>query len=347
MEKNSSPDDGMHAGAGEVGRARTPTAAAPEAYPRIVTTGGNPGTLESKPAHQLPEAHIDWLALTVFPGEDRDMFWLHDELQRFLTGLTFEPTGKGWNGYSQRHNILHAKTNANLGLVAHGGEFQRGSIHVELNAQACALIKDWQQLKDWAEANTAQITRIDLAHDDFEGKFITVDLGRAWHKEGKFNQNGRPAKGRFIDDLGTGDGRTLYIGRRANGKLLRIYEKGKQLDDPDSPWVRVEVELRNKSRFIPWDALIHPGYYLAGAYPCLCYLSTRQEKIKTIAKATRISYGASVDHLRQAGGKLINLMMEVNDGDAFAVVNRRKRDGIPRRLAPYVAVLENVLEMEE
>ena len=60
-----------------------------------------------------------------------------------------------------------------------------------------------------------------------------------------------------------------------NGKMLRIYEKGKQLGDSESPWVRVEAELRNKSRVIPWDALTRPGSYLAGAYPCLAYLSGR------------------------------------------------------------------------
>jgi DNA relaxase NicK len=185
---------------------------------------------------------------------------------------------------------------------------------------------------------------VDLAHDDFAGQTINVETGLAWHKSGEFNSNGRPAKARLIDDLGTGDGKTLYVGNRAYGKMLRIYEKGKQLGDPDSPWVRVEVELHNKSRVIPWAVLEYPGYYLAGSYPCLAYLSTEQRRIETIRKAVSISLDASVHHLRQTGGKLLNLMMHQHGGDAFAVVNELKRDGVPRRLASYAAFLPDALD---
>ncbi len=46
-------------------------------------------------------------------------------------------------------------------------------------------------------------------------------------------------------------GRTLYIGKRENGKMLRIYEKGKHLGNPVSSWVSVELELKGKNRIIP------------------------------------------------------------------------------------------------
>ena len=126
--------------------------------------------------------------------------------------------------------------------------------------------------------------------------------------------------------------------------MLRIYEKGKQLGDSESHWVRVEAELRNKSRLIPWDVLTRPGNYLAGAYPCLAYLSGSQDKIKTITKAVEISLEASVEHLHQTGGKLINLLMHVHSGDAFAVVDELKRSGIPQRLKGYAAFLPGGLK---
>lgn len=314
------------------------------AAPRIVTTGGNSPTQGNPQGTEAAKAHIDWLAITVTPPDGESLLWVVDELRRFISNLTFIPTGKGWNGYQHRHDIQHGNNAANLGLIAHGGTSQRGSVHIELNAQACALIPDWQPLGAWGELHKASITRVDLAHDDLTGQSITVEIGLAWHKAGEFNSNGRPAKARLIDDLGTGDGKTLYVGNRAYGKMLRIYEKGKQLGDPDSPWVRVEVELHNKSRLIPWEVLIRPTPYLAGAYPCLAYLSAEQKKIQTIHKAATISLESSIHHLRQTGGKLVNLMMQTHGGDAFAVVDELKREGIPRRLSAYAALLPDVLD---
>ncbi len=319
-------------------------AAAHGASPRIVTTGGNSTPRETARYRDDNHVLIDWFAFTVIPPEGEPLRWIVDELRQFIADLAFIPTGKGWNGYRQRHDIQHGNNEANLGLLAHGGASQRGSVHIELNAQACALITDWQIIQAWGERYQANITRIDLAHDDLTGQTITVDIGLRWHKSGEFNSNGRPAKARLIDDLGTGDGKTLYVGNRAYGKMLRIYDKGKQLGDPDSPWVRVEVELHNKSRLIPWDVLAYPSHYLAGAYPCLAYLSAEQKKIRTIHKAATISLESSVKHLRQTGGKLVNLMLQTHGGDAFAVVNELKREGIPRRLSGYAALLPDVLD---
>lgn len=309
--------------------------------PPYRTTGGN-SPLE--PSALAKSVLIDWLGFTVIPPDGQSLHWGVDQLRHFLPDLAVLPTGKGWNGYKQRYNLQYGDSGASLGLLAHGGESQRGSVHAELNAQACALIADWPGVQAWGEQHRANITRVDLAHDDYTGQTVSVETGLAWHKSRRFSSNGRPAKARLIDDLGTGDGKTLYVGNRAYGKMLRIYEKGKQLGDPGSPWVRVEVELHNKSRVIPWGVLEYPGYYLAGSYPCLVYLATEQRRIETIRKAVAISLDASVHHLRQTGGKLLNLMMHQHGGDAFAVVNELKREGVPRRLASYAAFLPDALD---
>ena len=86
--------------------------------------------------------------------------------------------------------------------------------------------------------------------------------------------------------------------------MLRIYEKGKQLGDKISAWVRAEVELKDQDRVIPWDALVNPSYYLAAAYPALNYLSTIQHKIKTISKSVSVSLDAAIYHLRNMGGNV-------------------------------------------
>lgn len=221
-----------------------------------------------------------------------------------------------------------------------GGESQNGSIHIELNAQGCATVTCWEDIAEWGKSRNAVITRLDLAHDDFTGEEITVGIALDWFKDGKFNQNGRPPKAHLIDDLDSGEGKTLYVGNRKSGKLLRIYQKGKQLGDPSSQWTRVEVELRNKGRVIPWDALTRPGHYLAGAFPCLAYLSAIQEKIRNITKASSITLTMATIHLRKTYGKLVDLLMKLHHENSTAVIRKIRGEGMPRRLVPYAAYLK-------
>lgn len=304
--------------------------------PRLVTTGGNFSSSEipEKPSGAL--AHIDWFAFTIIPPEGCGLPWLFDWLRVLFLIPEMVSTGKGWFGYAERFDL------GGYGLLAYGGESQRGSVHVELNATGCARVTDWGKVRAWGETHNVTITRVDLAHDDIEGKTVSIARALEWHQSGAFAANGRPPAASLIDDLGSGKGKTLYIGNRINGKLCRIYEKGRQLGDTSSPWVRVEVELRNKSRVIPWDVLINPGHYLAGAYPCLAFLSVIQEKIRTITKTVTVSLAHAVHHARQMAGKLVNVMMQFHCGDAFAVVNELKRDGIPRRLQNHVDFLPQV-----
>jgi phage replication initiation protein len=313
-----------------------------ETLPRIDSVSDSP--LEAPQA-----AHIDWLALTLTPppeAQANPIAWLFPQMVALfgLVTLTLESIGKGWNGYTHRFNIGE---NAQYGLIAYGGDKQRGTVHLELNATACALVPDWRTVQQWGESLGAKITRVDLAHDDMQAQVISIAVARAWYEAGEFTSNGRPPAAKLIDDMGSGKGKTLYIGARANGKLLRVYEKGRQLGDPSSPWVRVELELRNKSRVIPWDVLTTPASYLAGGYPCLAFLSAVQDKIRTLTKAVQITIGSIVHYLRTAGGKSINVLMQVHSGDAFALVNAIKRDGIPRRLVNYADFLPCILDGSE
>jgi phage replication initiation protein len=300
----------------------------------------------------VPLAHIDWLAFTLslpilMQDDEPEMLrWLIGQLFREfgLPKVTIEPTKSGWNGYNYRLNIGE---NAQYGLIAFGGKNQRGTFHVELNATACAHVVDWNTVRQWGESNSVKITRIDLAHDDMEAKVVSIAKGRAWYEAGEFNSSGRPPAAKLIDDMGSGIGKTLYIGNRENGKMLRIYEKGRELGDPFSPWVRVELELRGKNRVVPWDVLTTPTTYLAGGYPCLAYLSAEQDKIRTIKKSVQITLESMQRYLHTAGGKSINALMQTNGEDAVALVNAIRREGIPRRLVNYADFLPRVLDGSE
>lgn len=274
-------------------------------------------------------AHVDWLGFTFVPPSGRALDWVFEEVKRLTSLDVTEIRAVGWNGY------LNSARLGEFGIVAWGGRHQRNTIHVEVNGTGCARVQDWVGIAAWGNALDARISRIDLAHDDFEGSVCNIEQILAWYHSNGFNCGGRNSKLKHAGDWTQGtDGRTLYVGTRAH-KLLRCYEKGKQLGDPDSPWFRVELELRNKNRVIPWEALVFPGHYLAGAYPCLAFLSAVQSKIKTCQKAAVMSVEVMTDNASRLSGKAINVLMQLHNEDASAVVEKLRREGIPKRLAPY------------
>ena len=284
---------------------------------------------ESKPENI---AHIDWLAFT-FKGDGT-----HEELLSFKETLNklfcippseWEGTKSGWNGYKHRVKL------GCYGLLAYGGKSQKNTTHISINAHGCALVKDWDKVYEWGQLTGSTITRCDLAHDDFEGKTVNIEICQGWYSDGLFNSNGRPPKPFLYDDCDTGDGKTFEVGKRENGKVVRMYEKGKEQGDPNDPWFRVELELHDKDRKIPWDILVKPGQYLAGAYKALNYLSEEQIKIKTTKKQKDMTYDQTVDWVRTAAGKAINVIIQENNGNLSAVFDLIVREGVPKRLEPY------------
>lgn len=179
-----------------------------------------------------------------------------------------------------------------------------------MTGEACAMIKNWDALPSRLADLGARLTRVDLAFDDHDG-IHNVDLCREKFLSGEFKGQGRPPKASYIDDFGSGDGRTFYVGRRENGKLLRCYDKGKQLGDPNSPWVRWECELHNRDRELPLDMLTNPAEYLAGAYPALSFLSKVAHVIRTAREKVSIQYDKLRRIARTQYGKLINFAHQV------------------------------------
>jgi phage replication initiation protein len=98
---------------------------------------------------------------------------------------------------------------------------------------------------------------------------------------------------------------------------------------------------------LPYDMLTRPGVYLAGAYACLGFLSVIQEKVRTIAKAVKITLGALLHYARQGYGPLVNVLMAKHQGNAGAVVAELIRPGIPRRLAPYADNPRDFVELAQ
>lgn len=290
--------------------------------------------LKTEDAVPASVAFIDALAFSVTPPDEHSYIWVLKEMSQFLD-LGELQYRRGLFGFRNS-----ARFGDGAGVIAWGGDSQNGRVYFSLMGQGCARITDWSALAEWLEQHRAVIKRADVAYDDFEGKLVSIAWAVQQYQGEGFNAGGRRPRSECIGDWLDGDsgryGRTLGIGNRISGKYCRIYEKGKQLGDSISPWVRVEVEWRAQDRYIPYDVLTRPGHYLAGAYPCLAFLSEDQSVIKTIAKGAQIAFDRAIENAKQACGKLVNLALEVFGGDYVEVVNRLIRPGYPRRINPYI-----------
>ena len=296
--------------------------------------------LDKAPDAAPDVAIIDALSFSVKPSlnEEFPHRWVLAELSHFLpiNEVQHKMRKGGWSGYKFCMDLV------GIGIIAWGGEHQRGTVSVSLMGGGCSTVFDWQGLQNWLEHHKAKLSRVDVAHDDFTGQYINIDWAIREYQAGGFNNGGRMPKHQcFGSWLQAGNreetkGLTLGIGSRTSGKYCRIYQKGKQLGDGSSAWTRVEVEWKAQDRHIPYDILTCPGQYLAGAYPCLAPLHEKQSVIKTIAKAAKTVYGKAVSTAKQQFGKLVNLMLEVEGGDCGAVIAQLiRKDGIPKRIEPW------------
>jgi phage replication initiation protein len=292
--------------------------------PRLVIRGEN-HSKEPNPA----AAFIDWLNFT-FPFSltgNSAVMELDIALSRaFGFGL-------GANRKKKHLNYTDSwELGSNYGIFATGGSSVGGTSLISLSGEGCSVVKDWLSVHDFIQTRKARITRIDLAHDDYEGR-ISLASVRNWFEAGDFHSGkGHPPTGQFIDDFDSGKGKTLYVGQRRNGKLIRIYEKGKQLGDPKSPWVRWELELHNRDRIIPLDTLLRPSRYLAAAYPVTAWISEHQSRIATATRSTNIGLDVLTDSCRKSYGKLVWFLWKVSDLTPLEIVEMLAVEGIPSRI---------------
>ena len=288
---------------------------------------------------------IDTLSMTgkidQFPSNisvsDDDVINEFSSKIQFALGITpsAESAG-GMNGYlnSLKLEYTDDRPFQNLGYIAWGGN--AGTYQLYLTGEACEyihMINAWKKVHDLAESSQLRIKRIDIALDDFEGK-LDIDLAMELYKAGEFQITRNPKIrqiGNFIDP-NEPDGRTIYIGCRDNGKMMRIYEKGKQLNDPTSPWVRWELELKAVDRIIPLDALLDPAKYYAGSYPALSNfrVSMASEVIKTVRKIGKMRLDKMVEYASTAYGKLFNVLHGMKTPEE--IVEMMIKEGVPKRL---------------
>lgn len=166
-------------------------------------------------------------------------------------------------------------------------------------------------LRQALENREARITRLDIAVDDFEGQ-IPFEMVMEMESKGYF-VNRRPLYANPVGLLRPDEGRTLYVGRKQNGKVLCVYEKGKEQKNDLMPnWIRWELRLGNQDgRVIPYDALIDPAKYFKGSFRSFAVIFREANNSDPVAIKTKQIEAASntveqfAKYLKTSYGKFI------------------------------------------
>lgn len=293
-------------------------------------------------------AIIDWLNFTVHEdtfnkvkGEqmiDTDHYVIEASKQLekiFGFGVTMK-RDMGMNFYRESW-IVGEK----FGHVCFGG--QRETMLISISGLGCQnAASGWEKrLYDFLNnfAVRPSISRIDLAHDDLEGRYLSVDWAASkWAARGFNSGKG----GRLVNiervgnwDAPTGAGRTVTFGIRSAGKFCRFYEKGRQLGDKNSSWCRAEVEFKSSDRIIPLDVLLEPSAYFAGAYPCFAEFFDQEHaaRLQLKEKTARTTLATAVRVFKHQFGKYQSFFRALHGDAAWLEMScSDDRDAVPKRL---------------
>lgn len=227
----------------------------------------------------------------------------------------------------------HGSMKSPIGFLAYGGDSQRGRMMLQLTGFGCSMVKDWPALQELLEGLESKLTRVDVALDLHDGE-RSVEEAVSLYQAGGFNSGGRqPSSSLAGDWLNESKGRTLYVGKSTNGKMLRCYEKGRQLGDAESKWVRFEVQFGNRDRFLPHSMLTDSDTFFAGAYPCLgAILAVAATRIPIEKKVSTVGLAHLVFHMRRCYGRVLDVLEKGVEVSSSTVAAFLTVPGLPRRL---------------
>ena len=272
-------------------------------------------------------------------------------------------TGKGIHFY--KYGFTIGSNDAKIGTIGVGG--QNNTVLVMVTGTGCQYADNYWEHNLYNflkyKAIKPKLTRIDLAHDDFEGSYSSPEIADTADSQGMFALTNKLPTVQHLGDWKrpTGGGRTLQIGKRENGKLYRGYEKGKKFGDAESLWFRSEIEFGTSGRILPFEMLISPTEYFAGAYPyCLELIEHANGKIfDTVSripctkKESEISLDKSIAIWKRQAGRYIAAYRELfvkkdsngnivsDDTKILDLLETDKKDFYPKRLKVIEKFIKN------
>lgn len=278
-------------------------------------------------------------------------FFLH--LQQWFINLDCgiqvdSPRGFGGRFYDNSCRLIYVSGSDGsneLGTVYFGGDSNKNTINFLFTGECCEYLnlhRFMPKVHSHLSNYQTKITRCDLAIDFRDGEYDLEDIND-WMKLGLFNTGGRmPSIGAILNGslvFSEATERTVYIGSRQSTKYFRAYEKGHQLGDLSSKWVRYEMEYKSKNDCVlPLDMLIKCAEYFKAAYPAFEKIDSKYlnevepEYIKsTIKQKTKIYLDECVSNVRVAYGKVLNVMASLGQ-TPDQILRDVTRSGLPSRL---------------
>jgi phage replication initiation protein len=261
-------------------------------------------------------------------------------------------------GYERSARVVVGELEA--GLVAWGGENQKGWTYTSITGAGCAWIDDWDRAQGAAdECRQYEPRRVDIAHDSWDGS-TGFDATLAAYRAGGFNLCGRPPKCEPMKPERPEDSAIIKVGSRSGNKYLRGYEKGKQLlgpaitaamqDDPGGfewgdwllksmpvvqggelrtvnawDWWRLELELKPQDGPLPEDVIDRRDQYFAGAYPYLGQVLQGVESEALVIRRPRgpqLDLALALEAVRTQYGATLYTALVAHQGDIGAVWSR-------------------------
>lgn len=252
---------------------------------------------------------------------------------------------RGFQGYRYSSDLYGPDCDQPCGKIAFGGN--NDTLCISISGSGCPFIGSHDLLAKNLHDLDAHITRVDLAFDDYEGEYLDINFLAHLAKTDYFtSDNGKRPAIKFVDDLGRLAGCTLYVGRKGDRELC-IYEKGKQLQDARSRWIRCEVRLWSKNKKIPLSVLTNGGAFMRGAYPGLSSFLPVQGSVR--CKTTRAESAATVQaedqYIKNTIGRTLRLRqqsMQPGQFDAY-VSELLCNTGMPKRWKKFPEIVVKTL----
>lgn len=294
---------------------------------------------------------IDWLSFRTKSHKFdilealRPCFGSAAELLTMKTGL------KGRDGWEE-HSELYM-VDIRLGGIDSGGKSQRDWMRVQLSGEGCGWVQDWAMVQDLQKVLIeADVRRLDIALTTYKREVTFASVLEAY-EAGKFKgrSGGVNPSIKTIVNGHKYEGDTIYIGQRTSDKFLRCYEKGKEatkdlppnqramIQDyegfPIDDVFRVELELKAKELFLPWEVIGMRDGFFAGAYPfCSEILANvpeaRLHKLPDFKPRAVLT--AALENCRNSYGPTLRAALEYFGGDRDKLLDAILADKPSRRL---------------
>lgn len=247
--------------------------------------------------------------------------------------LTVRDRDRGLAGFDRSADLSIA--DMRVGVLAYGGESQRGWVMVSLTGAGCGWVPDWQEAQEAvAPLPGYELRRVDVALDTVD-RSVSHDSVVEAYRAGQFTTRGRPPNMERIEPEDPCGGRTVYVGSRQQGKFFRGYEKGYELAKhfpkhvqpthidgvPIGDIYRCEMEFKAKVCSLPVDLIDRRDQYFAGSYPFLEHLLNVEPEIfvQRREQGPQLELKAALAQVRHQYGNALFTALAAYHGDMTAV----------------------------